>query len=400
MRDVAVRDIEIALAVSTRQWSEYLHRFLVDHGGARVRLYVMQPEDAFSENFDVLLIDDICSFLSPHLVKKLNRAGRRVVGVYNPAEFPDGKDRLLACEVTEVIEADADPEEFLALVEQLGISRETDGDRVGKAKSPVSADDMAQHPRPLVAVGAPPGGCGATEVAIALAARLAEQFERVGLLDLDQRAPSVAQRLGLGLHPNLLTAIDAVHHHSDSLESCWHTLRGSSLRVLPGVPNLVDRTRLRRGEVAEVLLESARITDATVANFGHWHTPSNDQPVWDVTGSVSDMVMEAAGAVVGVALPNPVGMVRMIEWIGQIRSRHPGISIHVVVNRTPGSISVRRALFEELGSAVGRARIAFLPEDARVAEAAWNGSLVQRGRFRRGCDRLADRVLEEVIRGE
>ena len=121
MRDVAIRDIEIALAVSTRQWSAHLHRFLVDHGGARVRLYVMQPQDAFSEEFDVLLIDDICSFLSPHLVEKLNRAGHRVVGVYSPAEFSDGKDRLLACGVTEVIESDAGPEEFLALIDQLEI---------------------------------------------------------------------------------------------------------------------------------------------------------------------------------------------------------------------------------------------------------------------------------------
>lgn len=56
-----MRDIEIALAVSTRRWSDPLHRFLVDHGGARVRLYVMRPEDAFSERFDVLFIDDICS---------------------------------------------------------------------------------------------------------------------------------------------------------------------------------------------------------------------------------------------------------------------------------------------------------------------------------------------------
>jgi len=264
MRDITIRDIEIALAVSTRQWSEHLHRFLVDHGGARVRLYVMQPEDAFSESFDVLFIDDICSFLSPHLVQKLNEAGRRVVGVYNPAEFPDGKDRLLACDVTEVIEADADPEEFLTLMEQLEIYRETDRVGVGEPKGPVSAVAVSKRPRPLVAVGSPPGGCGATEVAIGLAGRFAERFERVGLLDLDQRAPSVAQRLGLGLHPNLLTAIDAVHHHSESLDACWHALKGTTLRVLPGVPTFADRAELRQGEVTELLLETARMADVTV----------------------------------------------------------------------------------------------------------------------------------------
>lgn len=390
-----MRDIEIALAVSTRQWSEHLHRFLVDHGGARVRMYVMRPEDAFSERFDVLLIDDICSFLTPHLVGKLNRRGRKVVGVYSPDEFPDGKDRLLACDVTEVIEADAAPEEFVALVEQLEIERAPEGDSGQGAGGEMTADLGAPGLHPMVAVGSPPGGCGATEVAIAIARRLAERYEEVGLLDLDQRAPSVAQRLGLSLHPNLLTAIDAVHHHRDGLESCWQTPRGSSLRVIPGVPNPADRSNLRRGEVAEVLLETGRLAEATVINFGHSYTTAGDKPYWDATGSVSDAILDIAGALVGVALPTPVGMVRMIEWIGHIKDKRPGIPAHVVVNRAPASLSVRRALFEELSAVSGQMRIAFLPDDPLVAEAAWNGVLVERGKFRRGCDRLADRVLSE-----
>ncbi|MDE0675420.1 MAG: hypothetical protein OXI06_10150 [bacterium] len=391
-----MRDVELALAVSTRGWSDQLHRFLVDHGGARVRLYVMQPQDAFSERFDVLLIDDICSFLSPHLVDKLNRSGRRVVGVYDPAEFPDGKDRLLACEVTEVIEADADPEEFLALVDRMEIAPQ-----VGHDPTPEDAVGAAVSIRPagrppLIAVGSPPGGCGATEVAIALARRLAERRETVALLDIDQRAPSMAQRLGLRLHPNLLTAIDAVHHHSDSLDACWHPLRGSNLRVLPGVPTFADRAELRRGEVTELLLETARLSDVTVANFGSWENGHADPQIWETAGGVSDAVMAIATVLVGVALPNPVGITRMIEWIGRLRAKEPGLEAFVVINRTPASLSQRRALFDELSKAVGHVRIGFLPEDTRVAEAAWNGTLVERGKFRRGCDRLADQVLGEI----
>ena len=391
-----MRDIELAMAVSTRKWSDHLHRFLVDHGGARVRLYVMQPEDAFSERFDVLLIDDICSFLSPHLVKKLNRSGRRVVGVYDPAEFPDGKDRLLACEVTEVIEADADPEEFLALVDRLEIAPQEWDDPI---PDPPAGGTVSVHPAarpPLIAVGSPPGGCGATEVAIALARRLAERRDGVALLDVDQRAPSMAQRLGLGLYPNLLTAIDAVHHHSESLDACWHTVRGSTLRVLPGVPTSADRGELRRGEVTELLLETARISDVTVVNFGSWENGGGDAQIWESAGSITDAVMATATVLVGVALPNPVGMTRMIEWIGQLRVKEPGMEAFVVFNRTPASLSQRRSLFEELSKAVGQVRIGFLPEDTRVAEAAWNGVLVERGRFRRGCDRLADQVLGEI----
>ena len=229
-----------------------------------------------------------------------------MVGVYDPAEFPDGKDRLLACEVTEVIEADADPEEFLALVDRMDTAPQ-----VGHDPTPEDAVGAAVSIRPagrppLIAVGSPPGGCGATEVAIALARRLAERRETVALLDIDQRAPSMAQRLGLGLHPNLLTAIDAVHHHSDSLDACWHPLRGSNLRVLPGVPTFADRAELRRGEVTELLLETARLSDVTVANFGSWENGHADPQIWETAGGVSDAVMAIATVLVGVALPNPV----------------------------------------------------------------------------------------------
>lgn len=391
-----MRDIELALAVSTRRWSDHLHRFLVDHGGARVRMYVMQPGDAFSERFDVLLIDDICSFLSPHLVKKLNRSGRRVVGVYDPAEFPDGKDRLLACEVTEVIEADAGPEEFLALVERMEIALQPGDDPTPDDPTGGTVSLQPANRPPLIAVGSPPGGCGATEVAIALARRLAERRESVALLDVDQRAPSMAQRLGLALHPNLLTAIDAVHHHSESLEACWHGVRGSTVRVLPGVPTSADRAELRRGEVAELLLETTRMSDVTVANFGFWENGRGDPQIWENAGNVSDAVVTIANLLVGVALPNPVGITRMIEWIGQLRVKQPSLEAFLVINRTPASLSQRRAVFDELSKAVSQVRIGFLPEDTRVAEAAWNGVLVDRGKFRRGCDRLADQVLGQI----
>ena len=295
-----------------------------------------------------------------------------------------------------MIEADADPEEFLALVDRMEIAPQ-----VGHDPTPEDAVGAAVSIRPagrppLIAVGSPPGGCGATEVAIALARRLAERRETVALLDIDQRAPSMAQRLGLGLHPNLLTAIDAVHHHSDSLDACWHPLRGSNLRVLPGVPTFADRAELRRGEVTELLLETARLSDVTVANFGSWENGHADPQIWETAGGVSDAVMAIATVLVGVALPNPVGITRMIEWIGRLRAKEPGLEAFVVINRTPASLSQRRALFDELSKAVGHVRIGFLPEDTRVAEAAWNGTLVERGKFRRGCDRLADQVLGEI----
>ena len=109
-------DIELALAASARPWAGSLHRFLADHGGARVRAIVMGPEEAVAESYDALIIDDVCSFLTPRLVDQVRRHGRLVVGVYDARDGADAKRRLLDCGVDDVIEADAGPEEFLDVV--------------------------------------------------------------------------------------------------------------------------------------------------------------------------------------------------------------------------------------------------------------------------------------------
>src|SRR5690606_34142626 len=77
---------------------------------------VMAAEQATDLDFDVLLIDDVCSFLTPRLVMKLKQAGREVIGAYMPEDGTDAKRRLLECGITDVIETDSSPEEFLAKV--------------------------------------------------------------------------------------------------------------------------------------------------------------------------------------------------------------------------------------------------------------------------------------------
>ena len=75
---------DIALAASAREWPDRLHRFLLDHGGGRIVDRVMGADQAASTSFDVLLIDDVCSFLTPRLVAVVKQAGAEVIGVYMP----------------------------------------------------------------------------------------------------------------------------------------------------------------------------------------------------------------------------------------------------------------------------------------------------------------------------
>ena len=116
-----MKEVEVALAVSAREWPDRIHRFLSDHGGARVRAQVLTPEDALAEEYQVLIIDDISSFLTPRLVAEVQRQGRLVLGVFDPSDSPDAKERLRECGVDQVLEADASADEFVVALRALVI---------------------------------------------------------------------------------------------------------------------------------------------------------------------------------------------------------------------------------------------------------------------------------------
>ena len=50
-----MREPEVALAFTADVWVEELHRHLTDHGGARVRTLLVEPEGALEESYDVLV---------------------------------------------------------------------------------------------------------------------------------------------------------------------------------------------------------------------------------------------------------------------------------------------------------------------------------------------------------
>ena len=54
-----------------------------------VRTRVMGLEQAVGDEYEVLLIDDVCSFLTPRLVRNVREMGREIVGVYDPVDAHD-----------------------------------------------------------------------------------------------------------------------------------------------------------------------------------------------------------------------------------------------------------------------------------------------------------------------
>lgn len=386
-------ETELALALSARSWSDDLHRFLADHGGARVRVTAMGPEDLFGEAFDVLLIDDICSFLTPRLVELIKASGREVVGVYDPTEFADGKDRLLECGVADVVEAGAHPDEFLRVIARVAETVATTQLSESIPETPIP-EVPERRRQSILAVGGPAGGTGTTEVAIGIATRLGEAGRRVVLVDGDETDPSVAQRLGLPIHPNIRTAIDVLGHRTGPVSGVIHRIE--QIAVLPGLPNVSDWPEVRPGQVADLANELASLFDHVVFNVGSHIEPLGFGAATERHG-ISRRLIQEADRVIAVGIPTPVGVSRLLGWLADADRLTGGVPIDVLINRSPRDQFRRGELVEEITRTYQPASFGFIPHDENVERAAWDGTLVGRGRFRKSLDRWVDRFVPEVL---
>lgn len=370
-----MNEVELALAASARPWVDSLHRFLADHGGARVRTVLMGPDDAVTESYDVLIIDDVCSFLTPRLVEQVRRHGRLVIGVFDVRDGSDAKQRLLECGVDDVVEDGASPEEFVSLIRRVL-------ELAPYSPSPVAPSAHHSSRGRVVVVGAPPGGCGATEVAVGLAQR-----SRAALVDADDVAPSLAQRTGAPLHPNLRTAIDIVHHQSGPVKKA--VVAVDSFGLVPGLVNGDDWAQLHSGEVEAVIDEVAMTSAVVVVNIGS----GLERPhLGEGRFGLGRGLVGRADAVVAVGLPHPVGLTRLIRWVNEAAVLAPDTSLVIAVNRMSRSAYQRGEVEAELGRALPGRPVYFLPEDKRVSEAAWSGRPVSGGPFRRSLRKLAAEV--------
>lgn len=358
---------DIALAASAREWPDRLHRFLLDHGGGRIVDRVMAADQATAGGFDVLLIDDVCSFLTPRLVAVLKQSGTEVIGVYMPEDGPDAKRRLLECGISDVIETDATPEEFLAtvngaLAHRVPLQPEED--------SP-PADSFR------IAVTGPCEGVGITEIAIGLAQSLASEVGTV-LIDMDQLWSSIAQRLDLPVHPNIRTAIDHALHHIERLGEAVQETDG--LSVVGGRADGGQGARITRPDAMMLMDGLSESREVVVADLG---------PL----GNAEPGLLREFDTVIIVGTATPVGVARLIKSVENVLSSAPSLSVLAVVNKT-GKGSFRRAeIIGEIARTLPDVPVVTVPFDHRLELAVWDGTVELRGRYGKALQSMAGVVV-------
>jgi MinD-like ATPase involved in chromosome partitioning or flagellar assembly len=374
----------VVLAATQRGWAARLRAHAADHGGLRIRATVLTPEDALAERSAVVVVDDITSFLTAGFVAALHDQGRAVLGLHGPGDDA-GRGALLDLGVDAVCDAEADAEVLLGHLARL--AAQPPEDRGPARPRPAST------PGRIVGVVGPPGGVGVTEVALELAAAGAAAAPSrapspsAALVDLDELAPCLAQRLGVPVFPNVHTAADHVDRGRPPAGALHLLGDRRPLGVLPGVAADEDWAALRPGSAPEVLAGLAAAAPLVVVDLGHAPARAEGPTGWRLGHAL------AAAAVchdlVVVAAPAPTAVARTLALVARlqpVRGR-----LHLVLNRVGRDRFARGEARHELERVVGVPAHLLRADDA-VAEAAWRGARVGRGPFRRDVAALADRL--------
>jgi len=241
----------------------------------------------------------------------------------------------------------------------------------------------------LVAVGGTPGA-GATELAIGLTAALRVRREHAVLVDADEVVPSIAQRLGLPIEPNLRSAIESVEYGmGDVDESIVRAAR--EIEVLTGLPNVGAWSQVRPSGVLDVVEALGRIWPCVVVNFG-----SRLEDVGRGGRSrygISRAIVSEASDVIGVAPATPVGVTRGLGWVAEVRALNPTAPVHLAINRAPRDAFRRAEIEQEIRRTFEPESLLLVPHDPRVEAAAWSGTLVASGPYAKAVTELAARVV-------
>lgn len=276
--------------------------------------------------------------------------------------------------VSDVVAADAQPEDILARARSLA-ERRSEATHAGEGSSPADAGKEAAGR--LVAVWGPHGAPGRTTLAVNLATESARAGVSTMLVDADSAGGAVSTLLGvLDEAPGLASACrSAARGRLDPAVLAAHALAlEPGLRVLTGATR-PDRWRELRPTALDDVWHSARcLADVVLVDLAAGLPPPGAGP-GGACGpqDVSAAVLEVADAVVVVGQPDPVSMVRLVHALDQLAELRPSLTPVVVVNRVRDSVVGRNPagqVRETLMRLASVADVHVLPDDARASDAA------------------------------
>ena len=396
-------EVQVVLGVTSHEWGSRLADWIADHSESlTVRdRYALEAADVLTLDYDCLVLDHQASMLTAQLVARLHREGRAIVGVEDPSQ-PSTRERLVDLGVDAVVPSDAEPRLFAERIMSVVRARPRGDyhDVLSDLDAQLSGSDRPDHPAvdahdgrgTVVVVTGASEGAGATELAVELAVALRRRERSAVLVDADLVAPSLAQRLYVSTSDirtsNLLTAIDAVHRGSGSLNACVaETTAGCALICgleQPGAWETVAPTEVA-GVVAELSTRFAYTIVQTAAPIEQLPSARHD---------VARRLLQIADRVLVVTDANPVGLQRLTRWMWFASTLLDPAIVHVVCNHS--NPETRADVEREVLRTLAESTIDHLPDDPRVRAAAWALELVRTGPYTRAVAALLDERFPET----
>ncbi|MCP4966625.1 MAG: hypothetical protein GY926_15525 [bacterium] len=366
-----------------------------DHAGVRVVGTVLSGREAVEQDYDVLLIDDTTSYLTKRLIDRVQLLRRIVIGVYEGTRGDVGRAKLAELGVDAVIDAESSPKEFLTRIRSITDQRLVDRDFaeivadesvsvVEEDSGVLMAEPVESTPEmPRQSVTVVSGSNGVTEIAVGLAAHLARRGLPVVIVDLDTMEPAVAQRMGMELSPNVLTAMESLRFTGEIGTAVL--THDTGIGVLAGLPSPREWEACGVDDAADLIaVLGAAHTNVIVRVNRHLEDLSPFGGAEGRFGIARRLIVDADQLVV-VGDPSPTGVTSVLAWIGEARALS-GAPVHVVMNHCGRSLYQQGEITEEIGRTFRSASVTFIPEDHRIHKAAWQGDLPPIGRFVKALD--------------
>ncbi len=249
--------------------------------------------------------------------------------------------------------------------------------------APAEAAPAAPSPRRVITVWGPAGAPGRSTVATALAAELARGAGRVGLVDADSHAPSLALALGLADEaPGFAAAcrqaeLGTLTTAELTRISAPVSVPGGIVDVLTGINRPSRWPELSERRVAGALAVAREWADHTVVDVAA-SLERDEEIVSDIVdgprrNAATLAAVREADLVVAVVAADPVGVSRFLRGYSELRASVGQTPVAVVANKLrPGALGIdaRGQLRRTLERFAGIRDVWFLPADQRAADAA------------------------------
>jgi MinD-like ATPase involved in chromosome partitioning or flagellar assembly len=260
----------------------------------------------------------------------------------------------------------------------------------------------------VIAVWGPTGAPGRTTLALCLAAELADLGQSALLIDADSYGGSVGQLVGLLEEaPGLAAAARAANQGVLDVPRLAVLCRdlGGGLRVLPGIARPSRWPELRPSALETVLDLARRLAAFVIVDCG-FCLEMDEELSFDTAAprrnGATLAALAAADTVLAVASAEPVGLVRFVRGLSELREVVPGPEPLIVVNRLRASVAggdARREVARAIVRHTGSEPVALIPYDLAALDAAQAAGQLLRDIAPGSPTRLAVRELAARLAG-